>query len=112
MDGFPCPAGWQWDGPWAVDVTEDTDADGWMYGSQKKGKAGITSTARKRRWVRTRSVDSNQLVVVPPRVVPKAGMDSNRSTLVYLTVREGRDFQVHERTYLKMWIRRDECKQQ
>jgi len=112
MENFPCPAGWQWNGPWVVEVTPDTDADGWMYGTRLKGKAGITSTARKRRWVRTRSLDPDFTALSIPKTPSRDGMDSTRPTLVYLTIKEGRNFPVHERTYLKMWVRRGEGRSQ
>mmetsp|Transcript_2511 Transcript_2511/g.4634 ORF Transcript_2511/g.4634 Transcript_2511/m.4634 type:complete len:195 (+) Transcript_2511:112-696(+) len=111
MDAFPLPAGWQWDGSWEVDVTEGIDAEGWMYG-RRKTRAKITSTMRKRRWVRTRSVDMEYKILPSPKLQQRAGLDSVRETLVYLTVKAGRGLKSAEKPYLKMWVRRAEEKQQ
>ncbi|GMH39652.1 hypothetical protein BSKO_07550 [Bryopsis sp. KO-2023] len=66
-DNFPdilLPPGWEWMGPWEVEVTGNVDSEGWCYatdfklmkyppgrGSEKKGAMDFT---RRRRWVRRR----------------------------------------------------------
>ena len=62
---FALDEGWQWVGEWAIDKSyTDTDGEGWTYGtnftdllanpSAKKKKIHFV---RRRRWVRTRSID-------------------------------------------------------
>ena len=64
-----------------------------MYG-RRKTRAKITSTMRKRRWVRTRSVDMEYKILPSPKLQQRAGLDSVRETLVYLTVKAGRGLKV------------------
>ena len=49
---------WRWDGDWDVDISADTDQEGWQYGFAWSAAMGPECTAacfvRRRRWVRVR----------------------------------------------------------
>lgn len=66
-DNFPdikLPTGWEWLGPWEIEIKGNVDAGGWCYAPDFKlmkyppkkgaGKKGLMDMTRRRRWVRKR----------------------------------------------------------
>ncbi|KXZ49125.1 hypothetical protein GPECTOR_23g54 [Gonium pectorale] len=61
----PLPAGWEWEGPWKVDLSSHVDGEGWFYATAswnlnsyppapEQARCGATDLVRRRRWTRTR----------------------------------------------------------
>lgn len=74
-DDFPdikLSAGWEWIGPWEVEIKGHVDSAGWCYAADFKlmkyppkkgaGKKGIMDMTRRRRWVRKRRQKPEQSI--------------------------------------------------
>eukprot|EP00008_Paramoeba_atlantica_P013238 CAMPEP_0201480104 /NCGR_PEP_ID=MMETSP0151_2-20130828/4663_1 /ASSEMBLY_ACC=CAM_ASM_000257 /TAXON_ID=200890 /ORGANISM="Paramoeba atlantica, Strain 621/1 / CCAP 1560/9" /LENGTH=1139 /DNA_ID=CAMNT_0047861861 /DNA_START=81 /DNA_END=3500 /DNA_ORIENTATION=- len=77
-EDFPLPFGWAWDGIWKVDVTEETDENGWIYSKQLKAYTGWTKENdkgqahyRRRRHIRFRKRIPNSIALpgFPPNIL-------------------------------------------
>jgi hypothetical protein len=78
------PAGWEWQGPWKLDCSSNTDKHGWSYGvdfsmlsypfTSGSGTRALTHFVRRRRWVRQRRrVVSSQSPQPPQRISSRRG---------------------------------------
>ncbi|KAK1591812.1 hypothetical protein Q3G72_014066 [Acer saccharum] len=68
----PLPPGWQWTSTWTIDKSQFVDNDGWAYGpdfeslrwpptSSKSSMKSAHDVMRRRRWIRTRQPDAEQV---------------------------------------------------
>lgn len=71
-NAFKVPPGWTWGTDWAVDITDKTDPEGWVYGQDLKhciNKAkGPKDSLRRRRLIRKRQPPMRIGVDAPKRV--------------------------------------------
>eukprot|EP01004_Peranema_trichophorum_P002802 NODE_1832_length_1787_cov_46.685697_g1552_i0.p1 GENE.NODE_1832_length_1787_cov_46.685697_g1552_i0~~NODE_1832_length_1787_cov_46.685697_g1552_i0.p1 ORF type:complete len:540 (+),score=118.52 NODE_1832_length_1787_cov_46.685697_g1552_i0:66-1622(+) len=90
-DGFKLPPGWKWSSEWSVEITDDTDNEGWQYSTNFPSKfhpeARNTDAVRKRKWVRGRQYDESladgvrsMMLDLPPEL---GGL-----TYLYVTIKE------------------------